>query len=103
LGDDVVITYDDKKAHFDWCWNKNIDNFNKENIKLPNIGEHYYYYYNYFNDVFYEKTDKSLELSNKIIEFWANTFSLTRNKTKSEYDLFIDIYKIMDKYFMKGT
>jgi len=103
LGDDVIITYDDQKGHFNWCWNKNIENFKKENISIPSSGEHYYYYFNYFNEIFYKNGDKSKPLFNKILEFWYNTFSLVKNKTKSEYDLFVEIYKIMNKYFMKGS
>jgi hypothetical protein len=103
LGDDVIVTYDDQKAHFNWCWNKNIDNFKKEDILISNMGEHYYYYFNYFNEIFYKNGDKNKLLFNKIVEFWYNTFSLVKNKTKSEYDLFVEIYKIMNKYFMKGS
>ena len=101
LGDDVITTEEDQKAHFNWCWNKNLDNFNKENIIFAVMGEHYYYCYNYFNDIFYGNSDKSKLLFNKIIEFWVNNFSMGKNKTKSEYDMFIEIYKIMNKYFMK--
>lgn len=103
LGDDVIITHDNQKNHFNWCWNKNIDNFKKENAFITHMGEHYYYYFNYFYDIFYVNVDKKESLFNKMIEFWYNTFSLIKNKTKSEYDLFIEIYKIMDKYFIKGS
>ncbi len=40
LGDDfsdnketkVGMTTDQKKQHFKWCWNKTIENFNKESL-----------------------------------------------------------------------
>lgn len=103
LGDDVIITIEDRKSHFNWCWNKNLDNFNKENIYFTKNGEHYYYCFNYFNDIFYNNGDKSKPLFNKIVDFWANTFSLSKNKTKSEYDFFVEVYKTMNKYFMKPS
>ena len=28
----INLTDDDNKKHFDWCWNKVIENFKKENI-----------------------------------------------------------------------
>jgi len=101
LGDDVIIDDDDRKSHFNWCWNKNIEYFGKENIKFIVNGEHYYYFLSYFTEIFYSNQDKSRLLFNKIIDFWANILSLTKIKTKSEYDIFIEIYKILNKYFTK--
>ena len=30
----IVLSESDDKNHFEWCWNKTIDNFDKENIKF---------------------------------------------------------------------
>ena len=45
LGDDnngtetkINITDEDKKNHFQWCWKKTIENFNKELYKYCKIG-----------------------------------------------------------------
>ena len=53
LGDDVMYKESDITGHFNWCWNKTISNFVKENIFFEERGEHYYYHMNYFMDTFY--------------------------------------------------
>jgi hypothetical protein len=103
LGDDVYSDIDDIKSHFDWCWNKNIDNFKKENLHFMSNGEHYYYFLNYFTEIYYRNQDKNKLLFNKVIDFWVNIFSLLKNKTKSEYDIFIEVYKTLNKYFIKPS
>ena len=40
---------------------------------------------------------------NKIVDFWVNIFTQTKNKTKSEYDIFIEVYKTLNKYFIKPS
>ena len=30
----VKMTPEDNQSHFDWCWNKTIENFKKENINF---------------------------------------------------------------------
>ena len=36
LGEDYVVTNDDRDKHFDWCWSKVINNFEKESIYFKN-------------------------------------------------------------------
>lgn len=103
LGDDVYGTFDDVKSHFNWCWDQNIKNFNKENLNFAPNGEHYYYFLNYFTEIFYSNQDKTKLLFAKIVDFWVNIFSLNRHKTKSEYDIFIEVYKTINKYFIKPS
>jgi hypothetical protein len=100
LGDDTIVDEDHLLTHFNWCWNTNMENFEKENTRFKKNGEHYYYYLNYFTEIYYKNENKSKLLFNKIIEFWENVLSLNKRKTKSEYDVFIDIYKVQDKYFI---
>ena len=101
LGDDVYTNFDDVKSHFNWCWEQNIKNFKKENINFISNGEHYYYFLNYFIEIYYSNQDKTKLLFNKIVDFWVNIFTQTKNKTKSEYDIFIEVYKTLNKYFIK--
>lgn len=103
LGDDVYTNFNDVKSHFNWCWEQNIKNFKKENINFISNGEHYYYFLNYFVEIYYSNQDKTKLLFNKIVDFWANIFTQTKNKTKSEYDIFIEVYKTLNKYFIKPT
>ena len=100
LGDDTINDEEHIQLHFNWCWNTNIENFEKEGIKFKKNGEHYYYFLNYFTEIFYQNPDKSKILFNKIVEFWDNVLSVTKSKTKSEYDIFIEIYKVQGKYLV---
>lgn len=102
LGDDVVLYQDDQISHFNWCWKKNLDNFKKEKIFFQEKGEHYYYYLAYFMDVYYSNSSKTKDLFDKIIIFWDDTMSIEFTKTKSEHDLFFEVYKTLDKYFLNN-
>ena len=99
LGDDFIKSEDDVKSHFKWCWLKNIDNFKKENILFGESGSHYHYYFDYFYQIYY-KSDKHNNLIDDIIEFWDSIFGLNKVKTMSQYDIFIEIYEICNKYFI---
>jgi hypothetical protein len=103
LGDDVYTNFEDVKSHFNWCWEQNIKNFKKENINFIPNGEHYYYFLNYFIEIYYSNQDKTKLLFNKIVDFWVNIFTQTKSKTKSEYDIFIEVYKTLNKYFIKPS
>jgi hypothetical protein len=94
LGDDVVSTIDDKQGHFNWCFNKVIDDFEKENIIFSGKGQHYDYFWTFFEDAFYyEDTRESVE---NIEVFFKNLFNLKGKKTKSELDMYTDLYKILE-------
>ena len=45
----VQMNEDDNYKHFLWCWNKNIENFKKESILFEIKGEHFDYFYSFFN------------------------------------------------------
>lgn len=95
LGADAISTEKDIKGHFSWCWEKNIENFKKENINFKNDGEHKEYLWNFFEDSFYKNEgDKNLEK----IDFYLNKlFKLYLQKTKSELDILKDLYTLLDK------
>lgn len=94
LGDDVVSNEDDKQGHFNWCFNKVIDDFEKENIIFSSKGQHYDYFWTFFEDAFYyEETRESVQ---NIEIFFKNLFNLKGKKTKSELDMYTDLYKILE-------
>lgn len=94
LGDDVVSTIDDKQGHFNWCFNKVIDDFEKENIIFSSKGQHYDYFWTFFEDAFYyEETRETVQ---NIEVFFKNLFNLKGKKTKSELDMYTDLYKILE-------
>lgn len=95
LGDEVM---DNKsiKEHFDWCWNKTVNSFKKEEIFFDS-NELYNYFYTLFLESFYSENDKSDLNVNKLLEFWLDIFNFSKTKTRSELEAFIDLYKLFDK------
>jgi hypothetical protein len=98
LGDNFLKTNNDIIGHFKWCWLKNIDTLKKQNIFFDVNGEHYNYFLDYFVKIYYEEIEKD-NLPEQIIIFWYSVFNLHK-KTRLEYDIFIEIYKIFDNYFI---
>lgn len=102
LGDDslnnetrVTLSEEDKKKHFEWCWNKTIDNFKKENIRFNTKGEHFDYFNSFFMEVYY--TQKNISVRDSIDSFLKDLFNRKIPFTKSDLDLYTELYKLLDK------
>jgi hypothetical protein len=95
MGDELMNSQTIKE-HFDWCWKKTIDSFKKERVYISST-ELYNYFLTLFLESFYNESDKSEKNINKILEFWQDVFKYSTNKTLSEIETFIDLYKIFDK------
>lgn len=96
LGDDVVKTSKDKESHFNWCLNKIIENFKLESIEFTKTTEVYELLHSYAIDFFYVEKEKS-SLNDKMIKYWEHIFKYSGIKTKSELDLMVDVYRILEK------
>ena len=94
LGEDVMKKEKDIKGHFNWCWDKIISNFKKENINFNEVGNHYEYFWNFFYESFYITKDE--ETIPKISMFFNRMFKLYIQKTKSELDLLSEMYSILN-------
>ena len=94
LGDDVTTNEEDKQKHFNWCWNKTIDNFKEENIIFNTEGKHYSYFWNFFYESYY--TDKDKRDVDNINNYFLILTKLHILKTKSELDMLSDMYILLD-------
>lgn len=97
LGDDVT-DIENQVKHFNWVWDKNINNFIEEGLDFEdNIL--YDYFLEFMLEVFYIVPNKNdIELiDKKIIKLWVDIFDYHKNKTNSDMDALIEIYKIFDK------
>ena len=92
----IVLSKDDDRNHFEWCWNKLIDNFNKETIIFDNRGEHFDYFESFFGETFYNQKDIKVKLS--IGFFFTDLFNNEKSFTKSDLDMVTTIYKLLDKH-----
>lgn len=91
----VYLNDDDKLAHFDWCWNKTIENFLKENLKFKVKGEHRDYFEKFFMDLFYNADNKIIR--DNIQKFFDELFDEEKAFTKSDLDMLTDVYKMLNK------
>ena len=95
LGNDAVLTEEDQKNHFTWCWDKTVDNLSKEKINLNKRGIHYEYFWDFFLESFY-----FLKMDNekiKIDEYIFKLFNNNHKKTRSELEVLTQIYKLLEK------
>ncbi len=106
LGDEVIpnetkiiMSDEDNKKHFEWCWNKVIDNYKKESITFKSKGEHYDYFEAFFKDIFYNQSDDKVKQS--ISGFFNDLFDTKKPFTKSDLDMISTIYKHLDKGLKK--
>ena len=88
--------------HFEWCWDKNIKNFEEEGIFFNNQ-KLYNYYLEFVFEVFYSNPDKENYEDNEkgILRVWNDIFNYTSIKTNSDIDTLIEIYKIFDQSLKK--
>jgi hypothetical protein len=103
LGDDfdttiqtkVGMTFEQKKGHFLWCWNKNIESFKKENINFDFNEKDVEFFEGFFFEVFYNQTDNKIKET--MDDFFIQIFERNRKKTKSDIEIFTDIYKLLER------
>jgi hypothetical protein len=79
----------------EWCWNKVIENFKRENIIIKSDGEHKDYFQSFFMDTFYNQTESSLKKS--ISKFLNEIFDVGITYSKSDLDLLTELYKLIEK------
>jgi hypothetical protein len=89
----------DEKIHFTWCWDKTINNFEKERIFFKERGDHYEYFWVFFLEAFYICQVKGNET--KINNYLNNLFNINNIKTRSELDVLLEVYKILEQNLKK--
>jgi hypothetical protein len=99
LGTDVMFDETHQKSHFTWCWNKTIENFEKEKILFKTYGSHYDYFLNFFLEAYYNP--KINDHIIKISEYFYKLFDFSYKKTRSELDILSEVYKLLDQNLKK--
>ena len=91
----ISLSQEDKELHFEWCWNKMIEDFRKENIIIKHGGEHKDYYRSFFFDTFYNQTERNVK--DAIPNFLVDVFDVDKPFSKSDLDILTELYKLMEK------
>lgn len=95
MGDDVTQP-EEQLNHFNWCWNKTLEEFKVEGILFENANL-YNYFLEFSFEVFYsnkEKTKKGFEIG--ILNIWNDLFNYSKIKTNSDVDALVEIYSLME-------
>lgn len=96
LGDDVT-ELEQQVKHFNWCWNRNIQNFLTEGLDFEEE-KLYDYFLEFMLEVFYISKDKPNNFFDvRILNLWSNLFDYERSKTKSDLDALLEIYNLFEK------
>lgn len=100
LGSDYINSEKEVVQHFNWCIDKVINNFKEENIIFEDtIGVKEYFYF-FYNEIFYKSEDR-LNILNKLNDLGNISFNYHRLKSRSDIDIFIELYKLLDKSLNK--
>ena len=91
----ILLSEEDKMKHFDWCWNKTLNSFSKENIIFKKQGGHRDYFENFFLDSFYNQKERNLK--NAIPSFLTEVFDIDKPFSKSDLDILTELYKLLEK------
>ena len=91
----ISLSQEDKESHFEWCWNKMIEDFRQENIIIKHGGEHKEYFRSFFFDTFYNQSERNIKDS--IPNFLVEVFDVEKPFSKSDLDILTELYKLMEK------
>lgn len=99
LGPDATKTTDDQMNHYTWCWDKTVENFNRERIYFKERGNVYEYFWNFFIEAYYYPQNTNDII--RIRDYINVLFDFTHRKTRSELDMFTEIYKLLEQNLKK--
>jgi len=91
----ISLSQEDKESHFEWCWNKMVEDFRRENIIIKHGGEHKEYFKSFFFDTFYNQSERNVKDS--IPNFLVEVFDVEKPFSKSDLDILTELYKLMEK------
>lgn len=94
----IILTKEEKDSHFDWCWKKIIEGFEKENIKFKVNGEHRDYMKEFLDEVFYDQQEE--QVVKNVYEFLVSLFDEEKFFTKSDLNMLTEIYKLFEKSYV---
>lgn len=99
MGSDIMIDEEDQKSHFNWCWDKIINDFSNERIYFKPRGNYHEYFWNFFLEAYYFTKIENKEV--RILEYLYKLFDFNYIKTRSEMDMVTEMYKLLDQNLKK--
>ena len=99
LGHDLMDE-SDRLTHYNWCWKKTCDLMNTNIIKFNDNNDVYVYFLDLYFETFYNETSTQYE---KIKTYWNHIFNYNSEKTRSDIDKFLNLYKIYEKSYKNAN
>jgi hypothetical protein len=94
LGDEYIRNENEKIEHFNWCFNKVLDNLKKEKIIFDNTNDIKDYFFFFYDELFYKDKEKNTDKIDNLPEL---SFSYYRLKSRSDIDIMVELYKMFEK------
>jgi hypothetical protein len=99
LGHDLLDERE-RLNHFNWCWNKTCDLINTNIIKFNNNNDAYVYFLDLYFETFYNEKSKHYH---DVKVYWNYLFNYNVEKTRSDIDRFLNLYKIFEKSYKNAN
>lgn len=102
LGDEFTDSIE-QNNHFNWCWQRSCELLNHNHINFNINKGAYSYFREFYFQTFYpleNKETKTMEID-KIGKIWEYIFDCNLNKSRSDLDSFVSLYKIFEKSYEK--
>jgi len=93
LGHEYIKTRKNKRDHFKWAFNKVCDDFIEEGLNFKDNYELFDYFFEYFLATFYDNDIDDIDF---LIDYWEETLEYSLDKTRSDIEGMIEVYKIFD-------
>lgn len=100
LGSEYISNQKEEVQHFNWCMDKLFEDFKKENIVFENTTTVKEYFYFFYDELFYKRKDND-EILSKLNRLANLSFDYHRLKSRSDMDVLIELYKLLDKSLLK--
>ena len=95
LGEEYISNEKEMVQHFNWCVDKVLSDFGEENT--TQIKEYFYFFY---EELFYKRNEDVNKLD-KLDKLANLSFNYHRLKSRSDIDVLIELYKLLDKSLTK--
>jgi hypothetical protein len=96
LGSEYMTSPKDIEGHFNWGFNKVVNEFKEEGIDFSSNNYVKDYFKEYFTYNLYGNSTKTVDA---VLEMWTHVFTLRPEKSKNEFEVLLDIYERFDTTF----
>ena len=97
----ITLDQEDNEKHFDWCWDRTVENFKKERIFFNETGEHLDFFKGFIIETFYNQDIDAVKFS--LNKFFDEIFNLDTQHTMSDLDLLKQVYKSLDNNLLNNN